>query len=1140
MKSKTSIKRALLSLMLSLSMVITYLPASMISYATDDDPEAVTYGAENDGAETQGKGAEDDVTVLAFSSDVHNGGDKSSRNDIAANRLQAWIQNVEKIYGDIEVMAFGGDMASYYVPEEDYWTYTQHAMDAVSAEVETGIYTTGNHEYNPGNLGGENSYDPQSKLKINTQVAEGSNYRIYCLGSMSSTSSYLEQVSSLASYLQGVDNDKPIFIITHFPLHYASSRTTNGAANIIDVLNEAVTNGTNDPTDDKKIVFLWGHNHTNADRDETHYDEIFKPGDSFQYAKGSENKTIQFYYAAAGCMSDSEYSTGSNAVKGKGLIVEIDSKNLLRFTYYNESGIDVTEKGPFQETEPVAITGASIDEATAIGDDGQPVTVVPTLKAGRSLQLHLTVEPSDATINTVNWYSSDTSVATVSSTGKVVGVDAGTATITAEVSDRVTGQPFTVSIDINVTERISEDRYYVIKIDNYALSSRASSDAMTNASGYEYYGLEGVEWSEENAAPYRILWKLEQAEGIEDGFYIKNADGEYLSASYVKNSSGYTGTLRTGNERDVWIATSGLDEWELDGSTLKSSNASRNANNNKEMFLADISGNNGSNMFTVRSSSDSTVRKTSVLIEPEETLEPVKAENITLDPESLTVEAGKTSVIKANVTPEDADDPSVTWSSSDETVATVSNGTVTGVSEGTATITATANSGENVTASCEVTVTPPVIPPGYVISVDGYALSTASETDYHPESNGTNKYFGLKGVLYDPDSATDESILWRVIPVDGVARGYNIQSMDGRYLNASYKSTTPLEGRLYLSDTPDVWVLDGEFDDWLISGSYLKSTNASLANKDLCLAYETVGAAGDVNMFTVRSRANSDSSTLIHVHTYGEPVWTWADDYAYASAAFVCDDCGEEKVVDAAVSSTAHDGVETHTATAELKGKTYTDIKTENITYTVAFNANGGSGSMADQEFYFEGFTEEDKLLKANAFTREGYSFDGWNTKPDGSGTSYADRADFSNECSVNGAVVDLYAQWKPNMYKLKFYLNEGDEEAYAVISQYYGTEITAPDDPEKDFGTFDGWNAEIPDTMPAGDMSFYAKWIDTDAYYLVGTMNNWEISDDYEFTAGSQDPEEYTLSTELTDGDKIKVVRAVGGEKVDADTFPS
>ena len=88
MKSKPSIRRILLSLLLSLSMVITYLPAAMISYATDDDePEAVNIDEKSDGVEPQGKEAEDDVTVLAFSSDVHNGGNYSDRNDIAAVQI---------------------------------------------------------------------------------------------------------------------------------------------------------------------------------------------------------------------------------------------------------------------------------------------------------------------------------------------------------------------------------------------------------------------------------------------------------------------------------------------------------------------------------------------------------------------------------------------------------------------------------------------------------------------------------------------------------------------------------------------------------------------------------------------------------------------------------------------------------------------------------------------------------------------------------------------------------------------------------------------------------------------------------------------------------------------------------------------
>ena len=61
-----------------------------------------------------------------------------------------------------------------------------------------------------------------------------------------------------------------------------------------------------------------------------------------------------------------------------------------------------------------------------------------------------------------------------------------------------------------------------------------------------------------------------------------------------------------------------------------------------------------------------------------------------------------------------------------------------------------------------------------------------------------------------------------------------------------------------------------------------------------------------------------------------------------------------------------------------------TDVKT----YTVTFDANGGEGTMDTQLF-----TEDyEKALSANKFTREGFSFAGWNTMRDGSGTSYTDQ----------------------------------------------------------------------------------------------------------------------------------------------------
>ena len=84
-------------------------------------------------------------------------------------------------------------------------------------------------------------------------------------------------------------------------------------------------------------------------------------------------------------------------------------------------------------------------------------------------------------------------------------------------------------------------------------------------------------------------------------------------------------------------------------------------------------------------------------------------------------------------------------------------------------------------------------------------------------------------------------------------------------------------------------------------------------------------------------------------------------------------------------------------------------------TYTVVYNANGGSGSMSDQSFTYDG----QQNLSANTFTYPGKLFNGWNTAADGSGTSYSDGQSVPNLTATNGARVTLYAQWKldPNIY---------------------------------------------------------------------------------------------------------------------------
>lgn len=102
--------------------------------------------------------------------------------------------------------------------------------------------------------------------------------------------------------------------------------------------------------------------------------------------------------------------------------------------------------------------------------------------------------------------------------------------------------------------------------------------------------------------------------------------------------------------------------------------------------------------------------------------------------------------------------------------------------------------------------------------------------------------------------------------------------------------------------------------------------------------------------------------------------------------------------------------------------------------YTIRFDANGGEGSMADIEASFG----KTVALPANAFTRTGYAFAGWNTKSDGSGAAYADGASVSNLPSADGKTAILYAQWNElHTLTLNYDANggEGAPEAQSVYA---------------------------------------------------------------------------------------------------------
>lgn len=126
------------------------------------------------------------------------------------------------------------------------------------------------------------------------------------------------------------------------------------------------------------------------------------------------------------------------------------------------------------------------------------------------------------------------------------------------------------------------------------------------------------------------------------------------------------------------------------------------------------------------------------------------------------------------------------------------------------------------------------------------------------------------------------------------------------------------------------------------------------------------------------------------------------------------------------------------------------------ISYTVAFDANGGTGKMDDQQMTYDAA----QALRKNAFERPGYIFLGWNTASDGSGTPFEDAQEVVNLTSEEGGKVVLYAQWAKRTLAVTFY--DGQGHIIETDTVPYGGKATAPSEPVRDGYAFVGWDTDF------------------------------------------------------------------------------
>ena len=181
---------------------------------------------------------------------------------------------------------------------------------------------------------------------------------------------------------------------------------------------------------------------------------------------------------------------------------------------------------------------------------------------------------------------------------------------------------------------------------------------------------------------------------------------------------------------------------------------------------------------------------------------------------------------------------------------------------------------------------------------------------------------------------------------------------------------------------------------------------------------------------------------------------------------------------------------------------------------TIIFNTDGGSE--------IEPITAPvgSDIIAPEPPTKEGYTFAGWEpelpaTMPEGENT--------------------YTAQWTINQYTLTFIGNPEATGPYATITQDYGTEIVAPNDPIWEGHTFLGWEPSIPETMPAEDMTITAQW-ELMSFVVTVVGEGITVSNEYpnygeSVTITIEEKEDYAIVGVLVNNQEI--LPAVDGQVV-------
>ena len=309
---------------------------------------------------------------------------------------------------------------------------------------------------------------------------------------------------------------------------------------------------------------------------------------------------------------------------------------------------------------------------------------------------------------------------------------------------------------------------------------------------------------------------------------------------------------------------------------------------------------------------------------------------------------------------------------------------------------------------------------------------TGNSTNYTIGSGGIYVVITHHSVTLDVPAAVSDTLIYND---NGGSGGPGSQSVNGNATISSTKPTRDGYDFLYWAST-NTWV--NEAKTVKINNSTIdRAFVHSIGNNKYEIMVHTNGSIGNVKVPIWT--ADGDQSDLAW-HPLGSGSWTrdgqyynwgaqvthngdlagiqlWMHIYAYPSSG------GQVGVEYGALPQVFYPGGSYNYVSGSKQSTTIYAVWSAPHTYSVAYNGNGATGgSMSKSNHTYD----TAKNLTTNGYTRNGYTFLGWSTSPDG-GVQYSDGDSVSNLTATDGETVNLYAQWKQLGYEINYDGNGAD-----------------------------------------------------------------------------------------------------------------